>query len=141
MENLTSKNKYFLGVSREDKERVYMPKPSWDCDWYWGFGYLDSAYTHTHFDSCILDKSKCSFDAFKDYFETTPLTDDDIWILCDYMKSFYTLKKTAELFKHGNSWQTERATIDKLKDLDLYNKINHELLPELFKKIDELFNK
>lgn len=133
--------KYYLGVSRDDKELVYMPKPSWDCDWYWGFGYLESHSVWTHFDCSILNKPMCSFDAFKDYFETTPLTDDDIWVLCDYMMSFYTLKKTAELFKHGNSHQTVRAYVDELQDLDLYNKINKELLPALFKKIDELFSK
>lgn len=133
--------RYFLGKRRDDNELVYLLKPSWDCDWYWGFGYLESKHIFSHFNSDILKEQKCSFDNFKDYFVETPLSDDDIWILCDYMMTFYKLRDVAEVFRHGNSWQTQRATIDCLVDKDLENKINKELLPSLFKKIDELFKK
>ena len=132
---------YYLGIRREDNEPVYLKKPSWDCDWYWGFGYLSSYSVFTHFDCVILKQPYSSFSAFKDYFVETPLSDDDIWVLCDYMLTYYTLKKSAELFRHGNSWQTSRATIDCIADKTLEDRINKEMLPALFKKIDELFSK
>lgn len=143
MEN--KENYYYLGKNKWGKD-VYMPKPHWDCDWYWGFGYLETfknndLYTHTHFDSEILNTEVISYDAFKNYFPETPLLEDEIWELLDYMQTFYTLKTTAELFRHGYSYFTERAKLDILNDTDLYNKINKEMLPAVFDKIDNLFNK
>ena len=31
---------YLLGINQEN-EKVWLEKPSWDCDWYWGFGYVE----------------------------------------------------------------------------------------------------
>lgn len=140
------KEGYYLGVNQYD-EKVYLEKPSWDCDWYWGFGYLE-AYdkygkwcSHTHFDSDILHGQKDCFSNFKAYFKETPLTDDEIYELCDYMRTFYILRDVAELYKHGYSWITHRAYIDILEDKDFYNLINKKQLPELFARIEKLFNK
>jgi len=30
--------KTFLGIS--EGEKIYLTAPSWDCGWYWRFGYL-----------------------------------------------------------------------------------------------------
>lgn len=138
------KKNYLIGKGKDDKN-VYLVAPSWDCDWYWGFGYLET-YTrrygqldidmHTHFSS--LGEQKNYFDGFKEYFKETPLNDNEIWTLCDYMKTFYTLKETAEIFKHGYSWYTEKAKIDDLQRTDLENEINQKMLPQLFEKIDKL---
>ena len=54
------------------------------------------------------------------------------------MRTIYNLKETAELFRHGYSWQTERAKIDDLKDETLENKINKELLPQVFERVKKL---
>ena len=32
------KKKYLLGYI--NNESIYLSPPSWDCNWYWGFGYL-----------------------------------------------------------------------------------------------------
>lgn len=140
---------YLLGINR-DGEYVWLEKESWDCDWYWGFGYLHT-YTnnanperakdlsmHTHFNYEFLKGPDCSKDMFKNYFKETVLTDEEIWILCDLMMTYYTLKKTAELFRHGYSYQTEKAKIDKLKSPMTEDLINKVLLPEVFKKIEQL---
>ena len=66
------------------------------------------------------------------------LTDDEMWILCDLMTTYYTLKKTAELFRHGYSYQTQKAKIDKLQSPMTEAMINKVLLPEVFKKIEQL---
>ena len=34
------KNVYLIGVDLND-EKVFLEAPSWDCGWYWGFGYLE----------------------------------------------------------------------------------------------------
>lgn len=145
------KDIFLLGRRKSDGKRVWLEKQSWDCDWYWGFGYMET-YTndeyphlsrdiisHTHFDSEILHNGKTNaFDYFKEYFTETPLTDDEIWLLCDYMTTFYTLRQTAELFDRGNSHYTGRATIDDLKRVDIENDINQNMLPKLFAEIEKL---
>lgn len=138
------KKNYLIGKG-EDGKNIYLLAPSWDCGWYWGFGYLET-YTrrqgqldiemHTHFST--LGENQNYFDGFKEYFKETPLNDSEIWKLCDYMKSFYTLSDTAEFFRHGYSWYTETAKIDDLQRIDLENEINQKMLPQLFERIDKL---
>lgn len=143
---------YLLGINH-DGEYVWLEKESCDCGWYWGFGYLHT-YTnnkqperskdissHFHFDSTFLNKNKSSRDTFKEYFKETVLTDSEIYELCDYMKTFYTLKSVAELFKHGYSWQTEKAKIEDLKSEEQRDLVNKVWLPEVFKRIEELLTK
>lgn len=143
---ILGKTNYLLG--EKDGEKIWLVAPSWDCGWYWGFGYLE-AYgrrfgqlditTHTHFDSEILNNGKTNaFNYFKEYFTKTPLTDSEIWLLCDYMQTFYTLRKTAETFRHGYSYFTGKAKIDDLQRTDLEKEINQNMLPKLFKEIEKL---
>lgn len=152
MEKRTTKafNKkiYLLGRCKEDGKNVWLEEPSWDCGWYWGFGYLEK-YTnndnpsmardiceHTHFDK-FFEKGG-AYEAFIDYFEETTLRPDEIWLLLDYMNTFYALRKVADIFHSGSSHYTSRAEMELLKDTDLYNHINQEILPALFKRIDTL---
>lgn len=142
---------YLLGINH-DGEYVWLEKESWDCGWYWGFGYLHT-YTnnkqperskditaHFHFDSTFLKGSEHARDKFKKYFKETVLTDDEIWELVDYMKTFYTLKSVAELFKNGYSHQTERAKIESLKSEEQYDLVNKVWLPEVFKRLEKLLS-
>mgnify|MGYP000885812077 CR=1 FL=1 len=140
---------YFLGIDQDNK-KVYLQKASWDCGWYWGFGYLRTftnnnnpevsrdISSHTHFDSEIINGKSHAFNNFKNYFKRTPLTDNEIWQLCDYMSTFYNLKKSAEIFGRGYSHYTEKAKLDIIKNNEITNKINKEMLPALFEKIEEL---
>lgn len=149
-EKAFNKEIYLLGERKEDGKMVYLEVPSWDCGWYWGFGYLETytnnqnpqlakdIYSHSHFDTDILKGNSYPFNNFKNYFNDTTLTDDEIWKLCDYMRSFYTLKSAATLFGSGNSHQTERATIKTLHDEGIANIINHQKLPLLFENIINL---
>lgn len=142
---------YLLGVNRAG-DYVWLEKESWDCDWYWGFGYLHT-YTnnrqpgrskdlsaHFHFDYTFLTGPDYSRDMFKKYFRETVLTDDEIWILCDLMATYYTLKNTAALFHNGYSGHTSKAFLDNLKSAEMEAHINKVLLPEVFKKIEQLLS-
>lgn len=140
--------KYCLGIRKEDKRKVYLLAPSWDCDWYWGFGYIQTyttrdVFSHEHFDSLFLNYA--IFDSFKNYFESTELSDDEIWQLLGYMKEFYVSREYAELLQYGNHITSRAKNIledknkeDNKKEIERINKI---LLPELFKKIDSLLSK
>lgn len=140
---------YLLGITKEG-QYLWLEKESWDCNWYWGFGYLHTFTNntnperakdismHTHFDCMFLKGPDCCKDMFINYFKETVLTDNEIWTLCDLMMTYYTLKKSAELFRHGYSYCTEKAKIDKLKSPMTEDLINKVLLPEVFKKIEQL---
>ena len=51
----------YLGHMKDNVgKRVYLTGFSWDCDWYWGGGYIASPHPirqslHTHFNNCFLD--------------------------------------------------------------------------------------
>ena len=154
MEKKTSKafgKKVWLLGQDANGINYWLEEPSWDCGWYYGFGFVET-YTHNtrpdlardinshqHFDSLFLNGPKCSKDMFKEFFVETPLSDDEIWELVDYMKTFYTLKSVAELFKHGYSWQTSKAKIDQLQSDEQNDLVNKVWLPEVFKRIEKLF--
>lgn len=143
---------YLLGVI--DNQWVYLEKPSWDCGWYWGFGYLHyhtrnarTWNTHTHFDSVFFNvsryekdewNSKSAYDRLRT-FERLTLTEKEMWKLLDYMKTFYTLKETAAVFGRGGSHFTSSANLEIIKSEDIAEHINKVMLPALFAEIDKLF--
>lgn len=144
-----NKTIYLLGIG-EDGKKYWLEAPSWDCNWYWGFGYVET-YTnnnrpdlsrdissHQHFDGLFFNRKKNGYEAFKEFFKSSTLIDDEIWQLCDYMKTFYTLRETAEIMGRGYSYFTERAKLETIKDIDMVKKINEIMLPVLFDKITNL---
>jgi hypothetical protein len=135
---------YLLGIN-SDGQKVWLEKQSWDCGWYWGFGYLHTFRrndfdSHFHFDSTFLNGPECSYTMFKTYFKETVLTENEIWALCDLMKTFYTLRAAAEVFHSGHSHQTERAKIESLKLPEQEDLINKVLLPKVFERIEKLLS-
>lgn len=143
---------YLLGED-SDGIKYWLEEPSWDCNWYWGFGYLES-YTnnknpgksrdirsHSHIDSMFLDAHTDPYTAFNNFFAKTTLEEHEIWKFLDYMQTFYTLKESAELFSRGYSYFTEKAKMTNLKRQDLNELINKTLLPKLFKNIKNLLSK
>ena len=160
-ETAFGKDIYLLG-KKKDSEFIWLEKASWDCGWYWGFGYIET-YTnnnspsksrdissHSHWSGLvgkqeIYNHEKRCFVLSSDYIhhlndnpdlESTVLTDSESWELADLMQTFYTLKDTAELFHSGNSHLT--ATEIDLKDAEMENYINKVLLPKVFERIYQI---
>ena len=150
MEKKTSyafgKTIYLLG---EDKDGVkyWLEQGSWDCNWYWGFGYIET-YTnnknpsrsrdissHGHFDSKILHAGKCCFDTFKEIFVKTPLNNNEIRTLCELMKTLYTLKETSDLYYRGSSHITSNPCKELLKNDEEYQRINKILIPNIMEEV------
>lgn len=112
------KKVYLLGLGK-DGCHYWLEEPSWDCDWYWGFGYVET-YTmdtspslsrdinsHQHFDYLFFHGPEDCHSTFTEFFEETPLTEKEIWQLLELMKTFYTLREAAETFVRGGSRITE----------------------------------
>ena len=147
------KKNYLLGTDKNGR-KLFLVAPSWDCGWYWGFGYVET-YTnntnpeksrdiasHNHFNYLFgtIFGTNCTFyDGFKNIIIDSTLSDNELWKLCDYMETFYCLNETAEVLKRGYSHYDERAKLDIVKDEAYAERINKVILPELFKHIEDLF--
>lgn len=133
-------DKVYLGTSL-DNEELYLYKPSWDCDWYWGFGYVGNKNLHTHLNSLHPDKVIWKL---KEVFQQNSFIikeDKDYWLFCECVTSIYQLREIAELFYRGGSHITVNPIKEDLQNLELYNKINSELIPKLIDEMYKILNK
>lgn len=151
VKTLFKKKCYLLGKDK-DGINYWLEEPSWDCDWYWSLGYIET-YTnnrcpeksrgiqsHRHFDSLFLSGPNDGISMFNNFFKETTLTEEEIYLFIDYMLSAYVLKHTSDLLHQGCSWITERAKLKKIEQPEMYEKINKEMLPTIFKGIDKLLS-
>lgn len=142
--NITNRG-YYLGVGRETGLKYYLQKPKFECGWYWSFDYI-VGYEPRHkecaeflsWEAVVDIYGQNAFEAMNCLIDKPSLSEKSCWLLCDYMKSCYTLKAMADLCYSGNSHYIETPNIS-FKDETLNNKINKELLPKLFKEIEKLF--
>lgn len=104
-------------------ENIYLTAHSWDCGWYWGFGYIGNRELHTHFDSSFLGAET----NVKKIFSHTNITQDEWWILRDLFIQAYALKKCAEVYRHGGYQTTKKGITDIIVHCDMANKINADL--------------
>jgi hypothetical protein len=137
----------YLGYN-EENGRICLTAPSWDCGWYWGFGYLGNRNCHYHVDGlttrewydvekgCFRSEKMSLFDGFKKHFgDTLTLTDAQLWTLCELFRTFYTLSKTAELYGRGGTHYTDNPCKELLTNTAERDRINQVLLPAVFKEI------
>lgn len=136
-----SKDAFLLGRKEEDNVKIYLEAGSWDCDWYWGFGYLVSynkpktdIKEHYHFDSLLKD---FGIRGIQRHFKSFVLSEEKMWLLADLMSSFYKLKKAAEFYYLGNSNYTSEAKLRNRKDLKMWKRINRDI-EGIIKQVEEL---
>ena len=144
--------KIFLLGRNKYGENVWLEEARWRCDWYWGFGYLET-YTnnnhpeksrdissHSHF-SGIWENDEHGKYVYhiNDCMEETVLSDKEAWELSDLMKRFYAFKKVAEIYHHGNANYTSTTRLDN-KDLEAEKHINNTILPQIFNAIYEILS-
>ena len=136
--------KYYLLGKDAEGTKYWLEEPSWDCNWYWGFGYVQTFNrsgndidSHQHFDTLFLTRK--IYDSFVELLVETPLSKNEIWTLLELMKSYYTLEKYAELCHTGSSWiASDNPCREILKDDDYEHRINTVLLPKIFDEIRNL---
>ena len=148
------KDIYLLGKD-ENGTQYWLEAPSWDCGWYWGFGYVKT-YTnnrrpdlsahiasHQHIDSSFIGRVGDEY--IYNIFETpllkggTTFTEEEGWELSELFSQFYTLKKSAEFFYLGKS-NTAPTTVkhDREKNKEIFEYINQTLMPPIFERIKEI---
>lgn len=150
-------NKTFIG--QRNGKNIYLTAPSWDCGWYWGFGYLGNYNCHYHVSGLkTIEKyvkgedgnfyNTCEtvnlYDGFKRHFDegTFIVTDDkDVWQLAELFETFYNLRETAEVFGRGGSHYTANPCKNVIIDKELVKRINEVILPEIFDEIYKILDK
>ena len=124
-------------IGKVDDKNIYLSAPSWDCDWYWEFGYLGNNHCHYHVDGLIEKHNANLFDALKKEFgDTLTIKDDEkLWLFCELMQTAYTLKETAELIGRGGSHYTTNPFAELIKNTAEVERINTKVLPAIFDHI------
>ena len=115
-------DKIYLGDTTQ-YGRLYLSKHSWDCGWYWGFGYIGNSRCHMHIDSLINGE----YDVKKVFDGGTKITQDQWWIIRDLFTQAYALKGAAEVYRHGSHQTTEPGITDCIKNLEMAARINKDL--------------
>lgn len=142
------KDIYFLGKDSEGTN-YWLEAASWDCGWYWGFGYVET-YTnnnnpsksrdiksHSHFDSML---GKNWRDEFSTVITHTPLSDHEVWKLRELMKSFYVAREYSDFLHIGGAHYTNNPCKDIIKNDEEYTRINTIVIPEICNKVYELLS-
>lgn len=140
------KNIYLLGKD-EEGTKYWLGEASFDCEWYYGFGYVRT-YTnnknpersrdinsHQHYDGLFLENRCSSPEEFKKVLPETPLTDKEIWKLNELMRTFYTMRKYMDLIYRGSSNITENDCYSIIKNETEWLRLKNEAMPALFKEI------
>lgn len=145
--------KFFLLGTDEEGVPYWLVEPSWDCGWYWGFGYIqtmrgnrrpETAFdidSHEHVNSCFWDNDYCEpkWDAaWRKKFTNSALDTSEVWKFLELMKSAYTLREFAEFCHHGGAWVSDNPLRELFKDEEMEKRINETLLPAIFKEIEKL---
>ena len=127
-----------IGVSKAEGV-IYLTPPRWECDWYWGWGYIGNQSYTSHLNH--IDRYRNIYDAMKAYFTDIPLSDKDLWTFSELVTTFYALKKVAAIYNTGGSHYSTNPMAHILKDKDRCNHINQVLLPAIFVEAYKLFER
>lgn len=146
-------HKYYLLGTDKEGIKYFLEEARWDCDWYWGGGYVESFTNnrnpscsrdinfHSHFDSMFLNGNKNGFDMFKDFFAETPFKDGEIWKICELMKSFYVAREYSDMIYRGGAYYTSNPAKETIMNKDEYTRINKVVIPtimtELYKILED----
>lgn len=138
MKTLRNYTKKLIG--KNHNENIYLDAPSWNCGWYWGFGYLGNRNCHYHFDG--LNKNKDLHGAIIEHFGSSlQIRTSDVWVFAELIKTFYNLKNTAELLGSGSSHLTSNPCKDLIINKDEVKRINEIVLPSVFDEIYKILER
>lgn len=147
------KENYLLGKDA-DGTKYFLLQPSWDCEWYWGFGYVRT-YTnnanpqrskymksHQHFDGLFFNNSGEDCLRLYQRFFAPPyvLSRNDTWKLLELMKSAYIAQKYAEMLFVGGAYLTTNPVADIIKCKEEWERINQEIIPALMGQVAQLLS-
>lgn len=142
--------KVFLLGKNNDNRYEWLEQSTFDCDWYWGIGYVETytnnrnpqnsadTRTHNHFDSMFLKGDSFKFKTFKEHYKETVLTDEEIFKLLELMQTLYTMRAYSDTIHRGGSHYTSNPCSSDIKNEEEYNRINKKVIPSLLNELYKL---
>ena len=140
------KDTYLIGKGK-DGEYYWLEEGKWDCDWYWGIGYVET-YTnslepnkakdicsHQHWDGLFP-----TYDKFNEFFEETVLNDKEKWELLELMKAIYIARHYSDMLHIGGAHYTSNPCKEDIHNKDEYNRINKVMIPKMLEKVYEILS-
>ena len=132
---------YYLGAD-EEGTNYFLPEATWDCNWYWGGGYVET-YTNNDAPECSKDINSHeqfntkfpTWDKFFKFFTTSPFTDEEKWTIYELMKSFYTARNYSDMLSRGGSHITKNPARDSIVNAEEYNRINKKVIPAIMTEL------
>lgn len=150
-----AKDVYLIGCD-EEGAGYWLEAPSWDCGWYWGFGYIEQ-YTsqnpetardinsHQHAGGLLIgrdaaaDGGYCHNPYDAKALKLTTFDEAEGWELGELFAQFEHLKEAAEFWGRGKMHVSDTKAPN-WKDAKLERKINREILPAIFARIIEILS-
>ena len=139
MTKIKGESKVFLGSRKSDNARIYLTKPSWDCERYWGFGYIGNVREHSHLSGYANGRNINMYDALIEDYDLTENVKNNLWKFCELVATAYALKTTAEVLGRGGSHYTTNPCADLIKNKDEVKRLNEIVLPAIFNEINNIF--
>jgi hypothetical protein len=130
----------YLGKRKEDGKRLYLAAPTWDCGWYWSFGYLKATGEHYHLRNCNINWKD---GLERDYNLNVKLRGDNLWKFYELAKTAYGLRDAAIILGQGGSFLsaiTENPLLEVITNKTEVDRINQIVLPQIFDAINEMFD-
>ena len=138
-----------LGTSTRLDGDVFIVRPTWDCGWYWGFGYLErwkgrkgDIDFHTHINVEFSENGeshRCNwYEGMRHLLDKGDVFENDTkrWQFLEIVKTIYNLKMTAEVLGRGGSHYADNPLSDEIYNPIEVRRINEDLIPKL---IDEMY--
>ncbi len=138
------KDIFLLGADKQG-QKYWLEAPKWDCNWYWGFGYIES-YTNNNEPSIARDISehthanKFMSEWFTEWNDSEPrlaektFSEKEGWELSELFSQFYHLREQAEFWGRGKM-NVSSTKIKSWENKQLVTKINEKMIPEVTKRI------
>ena len=129
------KNIFLLGVD-EYNQKVWLEEPSFDCGWYWGFGYVER-YTNNN------DPSKAKDITSHTHIDTEFMFDGVIDVNRGLTQTTYTYEEGIKLNNLFTQFYKLRRIADAAhrKDDGLYKETNEIEIPIITKEIINILSK
>jgi len=147
VEIFSGKKMYLLGTDKEGI-KYWLVAPSWDCGWYWGFGYIQTFTNNRSPQKAVdIDSHQHANDFLKwatrwngedPILTNTVFSEDEAWELCELFKRFYMFQGLAGYYHRGGTGVSQSPSLGDKKDLKEWNRLNNEVLPEIMCRIIEI---
>lgn len=139
--------KYYLLGADKDGINYYLEEATFDGEWYWGLGYVETftnnispnmsrdIRSHEYFDTMIFPPKCNCFETFKTQFPDNPFSDREIWTLCELLRSAYCARRYSDMIYLGGSHITNNLVGDTIKNDTEYDRINKFVIPQIMQEV------